>query len=298
MATRTVAGTRAVMVSGAVTVSPICAKTRAAPVTSTGSPVLAARRRLGPVLLLPLTLHVALVARRAVEQLVGLLAADPARRTRLRRRRLAGRALALRRRVLAAAAPATAPSALLLPQRQLVIPLRVAVGRAHEQRPLVDRERGVQLRLRRVAGHREPAPQVGEPLVEERPELLLLQLRAVGRTLAERAVHRLEGAVQRLHALRQRVGVHQRGPVVVGRLRRSVAGVDRLTIERRRARVLLRAERGVGRAVRRAACRAAAAAARAARRAGSAACARAPPPAPATACAAGRARRGSSPPCP
>src|SRR4051794_15218528 len=88
-------------------------RSRAARITpGLRSPVLASRRRLRARLLLFFRLHIALFARRAAEQLVGLLLAKAA----LRLRRLALRRLVRLPAAPTSTAPAPAASTLLLAQ--------------------------------------------------------------------------------------------------------------------------------------------------------------------------------------
>src|SRR5262249_32616091 len=112
------------------------------------------RRRLDTVLLLLLRLHITLFPCRAAEELLGLLLAKATLRLW---------SLVLRLVVRAAAATTAAATAalLLLSQRELVIPLRVEIGRAHEHHLLVDRQGRVEAAV--VLSCRR-----GEPLLEMR----------------------------------------------------------------------------------------------------------------------------------
>src|SRR5215468_11810917 len=88
------------------------------------SPVFSSRRRLDLVLLLFLRLHVALFTRRTAEELLGLGLSESA---------LWLRRLTLWRLVRAATTTTAAATPLFfLPERQLVVPLCVEVGWAHQ----------------------------------------------------------------------------------------------------------------------------------------------------------------------
>src|SRR5262245_36811824 len=87
------------------------------------SPVFSSRRRLDLILLLFLRLHVALFTRRTAEELLGLGLSESA---------LWLRRLTLWRLVGSASAAAATTTLFFLPERQLVVPLCVEIGWAHQ----------------------------------------------------------------------------------------------------------------------------------------------------------------------
>src|SRR5690606_12357984 len=144
-----------------------------------------------------LALHVALLARRAVEERLGLLLVDPPLQLRL--------LLLLLVLVVAATTATTAPALWRrLAERELMDPLRVEIARPIEEVRAVGGARvGHRILGLRVPGIATHA-QVAEPRVEERPQARLSHGGAADR-------------LQQLGARADRIDREEHGAVVVSR---------------------------------------------------------------------------------